>query len=316
MYGREIAFLVVAAVACILNITESILIIRQRKRWKPFDKLLLSLSAADQLVAMATIVYYSMSLAGVSVKGHELSTEYFVFVLVSSEDYSVLHITAITVDRFMAVKRPLQHNMRMQGKLPVLFIAAVWLSVLVLNGVFISIVVAAHDKVMITVKVFSALLILLGISFAVAYRHMFQLVVKQASLRSRTNDSETNFRCQLKELLFLEKCRKERTMLITCCLVLSSYIICMYPIAVETLIATKSEEISVASQLLLVANSALNPIVYFFKGYRERRTRDERREQLLKDCNASYLTSSSKVKGTEKGKEDKMRDNTKLTVDE
>ena len=282
----------VAAIAFILNITESALILKSRKRWKPFEKLLLSLSIADLIVATATIVYYSLALVGVTVKGRILSTDYFIYVLILSENYSVLHILIITVDRFMAVKYPIQHNMRMQGQLPNIFIAAVWVCVMIINGLFFLLAATAKGKVLLTFQVFSVMLILLGICFAIAYRHMFQVVISQAIKRAAAHTEGNNAHCPIKEILFLEQCRKERTMLITCCLVLSSYILCIYPASIETVIAKDTSDISSISKVLLLTNSALNPLVYFFKGYRERRMRDNRREQLMRDTRTTRITSS------------------------
>lgn len=285
IHGLEIVYLTVGAIAFALNIAETILILRMRKRWKPFDKLLLSLSFADLLVAISTVIFCILWLLDVSVKGHQFSNEYFLLVLMSSEDYSLLHILAITVDRFFAVKYPLRHSMRMQGRLPVAMIAAIWISVVSINVIIITVAIKAHEKVLLTIKVFSVSLILLGICYAIAYWHMFKQVLTQARRRSKSYESEKNYRCQIKELLFQEKCKNERTMLMTCCLVLSSYIICMYPISVEALIAKSSiEVISPVSQLLLLSNSVLNPLVYFFKGYRERRMRESRHQHLLREC--------------------------------
>lgn len=313
--GSEFTFMAVAAIAFILNITESALILKSRKRWKPFEKLLLSLSIADLIVATATIVYYSLALVGVTVKGRKLSTEYFIYVIILSEDYSVLHILIITVDRFMAVKYPIKHNMRMQGQLPNIFIAVVWVSVMIINGLFLLLAATAKDKVLITIRVFSAMLILLGICFAVAYRHMFQVVISQAIKRSTAHTKDNNAHCPIKEILFLEECKKERTMLITCCLVLSSYIICIYPASIETLIAKETSDISSISKVLLLTNSALNPLVYFFKGYRERRMRDNRREYLMKDTRTTRLTSSPQnMRGSDQD-DDTYKINTTLIKD-
>ena len=292
-YGTELTFLAVAAVAFILNVTESTLILKARKRWKPFEKLLLSLSFADLIVATGTIVYCSLSLAGVEISGRRLQTEHFIYVLVLSEDFSVLHILMITVDRFIAVKYPIQHNMRMQGKLPTIFIIAVWVPVLALNGMLILIAaVTVKEKVMLTIKIFSVTFILLGICFAVAYRHMFLVVMEQAKTRSAGYNHDSSQQCHIKDFLFLNSCRRERTMLITCCLVLSSYVICVYPVSVEVLIASGKGNISTITQVLLLTNSALNPLVYFFKGIRDRRMRDSRRENLLKDVKSAQTTSS------------------------
>ena len=287
--------MIVAAIAFLLNTTESVLILKSRKRWKPFEKILLSLSFADMIVATATIVYYSLSIVGVTVKGRRLSAEYFIFVLLLSENYSLLHILVITVDRFMAVKNPIQHNMRMQGSLPSILITAIWGCALLSSGLVVLIAATAKTKVFLTIQVFSVALIILGICFALAYRHMFLVAVEHANQRSLKHKEEDNHHCVIKDFLFLQECKKERMMLITCCLVLSSYVICIYPVSIETLIADDFSEISIVSQVLLLSNSALNPLVYFFKGFRERHLRESRRANLLKDAIIANTTSSPQI---------------------
>ena len=286
--------MVVAAIAFLLNTTESVLILKARKRWKPFEKILLSLSSADILVATATIVYYSLSIVGVTVKGRRLSAEYFIFVLLLSENYSLLHILVITIDRFMAVKNPIQHNMRMQGSLPNILITAIWGCALLSSGVVVLIAATAKSKLLLTIQSFSVALIIMGICFAFAYRHMFLVAIDHANQRS-LKQKEENHHCAIKDFFFLQECKRERMMLITCCLVLSSYVICIYPVSIETLIANDVGEISIVSQVLLLSNSALNPLVYFFKGFRERRLRESRRANLLKDAITANTTSSPQI---------------------
>lgn len=279
----EIVFFVVGGVAFVLNIVESTLILKMRKNWKHFDRLLLSLSIADLIVAIATIMANIGKIDGMPALGNLLSKRFFFIVLFTSQDYSVLHILAITVDRFMAVKHPLKHNMRMQGHFPAMTIAGIWVSVFALNVVLISIITTYSNLLLPIGKAFSVLFILLGLCYAAAYRHIFRTALNQATRRSKKFTDEEHKNCSIKKVLLLEKCRNERNLLITCCLVLSSYLICMFPISVETLVKNSAEDITVISQLLLIGNSILNPIVYFFKGLRERRMKNVSYHRYMKN---------------------------------
>ena len=258
------AFIAVAAIALILGIAESILIIRMRKRWKPFDKMLLSLSVADQLVAIVTIIYQTMWFCNYSIGGSKISQQYFVLLLLSSEDFSLLHIAAITYDRLCAIKNPIKHKIRAQGKLPVIMIAGIWIGVGILTITFSAIMFNDIKTFPALVKAYSVLILALGVCFPLAYRYMLNSVL------TRSANVHNEPKCNIRDVLQQSECKKERAMLVTGCLVVLSYIICMYPISIEMFFCKKPEEISTVTQLFLISNSILNPVVYFFKGYCDR----------------------------------------------
>ena len=258
------AFIAVAAIALILGIAESILIIRMRKRWKPFDKMLLSLSFADQLVAIVTIIYQTMWFCKYSIGGRKISQQYFVLLLLSSEDFSLLHIAAITYDRLCAIKNPIKHKIRAQGKLPVIMIAGIWVGVGILTITFSAIMFNDIKTFPALAKAYSVLILALGVCFPLAYRYMLNSVL------TRSANLHNEPKCNIRDVLQQSECKKERAMLVTSCLVVLSYIICMYPISIEMFFCKKPEEISTVTQLFLISNSILNPVVYFFKGYCDR----------------------------------------------
>ena len=277
-------FSVVAAIALILNITESVLILRKRKRWKPFDKLLLSLSFADQLVSILTIIYLTLWYSEVTIYGHKFSSKSFLFLLLTTEDFSLLHILAITFDRLFAIKQPIKHNVKMQGRLPALIIAGIWTCVITFVSAVLSIMIfQKNEYVPPLVKAYSVLLIVFGICYAFAYKYMFDSVLtKSAKARNQR-------KCPLREVLTLDECKNQRNMFKTCILVLLSYIICMYPISIEILARKELKDLSIPSQVLLLANSVLNPLVYFYKGYSDRRVTQRNEESTGKasSCTAN-----------------------------
>ena len=271
--SNVIAYFVVAAIALLLNITESVLILRMRKRWKPFDKLLLSLSFADQLVSLLAIIYSILWYFEVSIYGYKFSVQDIFLLLLATEEFSVLHILAITFDRLFAIKQPIKHNVKMQGRLPALIITGIWAFVIVfVSAVLLIIIFLKVEYLPLLVKAYSVLLIVLGICYVFAYKYMFDSVLtRSAKARNRR-------KCPLRNVLTLDECRNQRNMFKTCILVLLSYIICMYPISIEILARKQLEDLSVQSQVLLLANSVLNPLVYFYKGYSERRAKQNNKK--------------------------------------
>lgn len=274
MLDKEIApiFITVASVAWILNLVESVLIIRMRKTWKPFEKILLSLSFADQLVAIVTIVSCVMVLHDVKLTSDEDGVGYFIFLLLSSEDFSLLHILAITLDRFLAIKQPIKHHIRMQGRLPSIMIAVIWVAVTAFIAAVWAVAIIDTAPLPILLKFYSAVMILIGILYVFTYKHMFLTVL------IRSAKAHNVARCPIRQVLQNYSCKKERTLFMTCCLVLLSYIICMYPISIEILLRSRVTDLSAPSQMLLLSNSILNPMVYFYKGLCDRRVRNAESE--------------------------------------
>ena len=280
------AFIAVAAIALILGIVESILIIRMRKRWKPFDKMLLSLSFADQLVAVVTIIYQTMWFCEISIGGHKLSQQYFMLLLLSSEDFSLLHVAAITLDRLCAIKYPIKHKIRAQGRLPVIMIAGIWFGVSILTITFSAIIFTDSASFPLLGRIYSVLILTLGLCFPLAYKYMLNSVL------TRSANVHNEPKCNIRDVIQQRECKKERAMLLTSCLVVISYIICMYPISIEMFFRKKPEEISSVTQLFLISNSILNPVVYFFKGYCDRIISQSTKKLSTKIESTNFGTSS------------------------
>ena len=293
---QELTFLVVAAIAFVFNITEMILIIRERKKWKPFDKLLLSFSIADMVVAMSTIAYMVLVLNHITISGKQLTTAHLHIVILVSGDMSLLHILAITIDRYTAVRYPVQHKIRMQGWFVNALIAVVWGLCILLAGGYLGVMVFLKrvNSKEYCLKATAILLIIMGLIYAVLYVRMFKLVLHtNASLceRCKPEDVKPPPTCPIKTIIFASKCKKERNLMVTSMMVVTSYILCMYPFSINMLIVSGSH-VSFTSQLGLLINSAINPAVYFFKGYRERRIRNQKKHEVAKYGTETRKSSS------------------------
>ena len=262
----EIVFIAGGVIGFILNIVEIMLILRLKKKLKTFEKLLLSLSIADVIVATTTVIFYALKKANV------LSNDegnLFIFFLLSTADIPLIHIFAITVDRFLAVKRPLQHNQRMQGKLPMLLITILW-TLSILNVItFIAITTKLHDIILIFIQIYGLLLLALGMFYAVVYAYMFRIVLlRRAKLQS---DNAMRLKiCSMSHILFKRECKRERHMMVTSILVVVANIICTYPIFIEVQTVDGVKRVSSVTQLFLLASTICDPLVYFYKGLKER----------------------------------------------
>ena len=295
-HKQELIFLVVAAIAFVLNITEMILIIRERKKWKPFDKLLLSFSIADMVVAISTIAYMVLVLNHITISDKQLTTAQLHIVILISGDMSLLHILAITIDRYTAVRYPMQHKIRMQGWLVNALIAVVWGLCILLAGGYLGVMVFLKkiNSKEYCLKATAVLLIIMGLIYAALYVRMFKLVLHtNASLcdTCKPEDGKPPPTCPIKTIIFASKCKKERNLMVTSMIVVASYILCMYPFSINML-AVSGSHVSFPSKLGLLINSAINPAVYFFKGYRERRIRNQKKHEVAKYGTETRKSSS------------------------
>lgn len=66
---------------------------------------------------------------------------------------------------------------------------------------------------------------------------------------------------------FTKAIRREKATLIVCILVMVFFVSCNLPIAIRFLVGTRESN---AEVFLVMANSSLNPLIYFFKGYLEK----------------------------------------------
>ena len=85
--------------------------------------------------------------------------------------------------------------------------------------------------------------------------------------------------------LFTKAIRREKATLVICVLVMVSFVSCNLPIAIRYLLGAKEGNPEV---FLVMANSSLNPLIYFFKGYLEKEY-----------ANRKAATSSSSGQGVE-----------------
>ena len=111
------------------------------------------------------------------------------------------------------------------------------------------------------------------ISYLVLLRHeKFDRSLKNADKMSKVK-------------LFTKAIRREKATLVICVLVMVSFVSCNLPIAIRYLVGAKEGNPEV---FLVMANSSLNPLIYFFKGYLEKEY-----------ANRKAATSSSSGQGVE-----------------
>ena len=262
--GRELLFIIVAFLTAFLNIAEIVLIIRCNSR-KAFDKLLLSLAASDVLVGLSIAAFKSFDLITHNTIDWLEGTS-FANIFVYSITFSISNLLLITIDRFLAVRFPIKHRMLVTERQVNKTIVIVWVLCLVSTAVFFAMHFTWLEKNLAPLYIASGCLLLFGMVITMGYSAIFYMICKRKIQRAAGKEERKitvrNFAFALKGFQMAEK-----GVFVTGAIVSISFIICTYPFAIEFLIFNNGARISIISRLLILLNSLLNPVVYFFKRY-------------------------------------------------
>ena len=263
-------YIVFGSLTTILNCLEIIFLVRRSVGLKPFEKILLSLAVSDFLVAITTTIFKVFDYIDLF-KTAWLNEGFFSVILVLSSSCSTCNLLLLTVDRFLVVKYPLKHRVYATGSRLNLVVVIVW----VLNCGLLSILAYKLSKGDLSEEFLiyptAIIIFLFGVAMVIVY---FYIARKSCiSGRMAINHANGIQKQGTVRLFFSQQYRKERHIFYTCCLVAITYILCSYPFAIEYLIRQDAEAITYTSRFALFCNSFLNPFVYFFKGYLDRRRR-------------------------------------------
>ena len=109
----------------ILNLVEIIMIVKIKRKRKLYEILLLSLSVSDFMFGISNVFVNTFFLAGVCNNQYLVTTAftlYLFFVLTS-----IFHLSFITIDRLIAVLKPLQHKLILSRKRVYKFLVLLWI---------------------------------------------------------------------------------------------------------------------------------------------------------------------------------------------
>ena len=263
--GGKIIFIVLSFIIATLNISEIILILRRKNR-KAFDKFLLSLAVSDILVALSVAWFKIADLAtGNTVLW--LIGQNYVNILLLSITFSFFNLIAITADRFLAVRFPIKHRILSTEWRVNAVIVTIWSLSIIFVTILSAIQFRWKDQFELALNIASGLSLLFGVVMIMVYINIFHLICKRR-LPSKTKMGEENKGPNRRLSVFPKGANTiERGVILTGAIVTVSFIICTYPFAFKFLITQSSKNISVAFNILVVMNSLLNPLIYFFKSY-------------------------------------------------
>ncbi|XP_065052189.1 mas-related G-protein coupled receptor member A1-like [Rhopilema esculentum] len=272
----------VSTLVIILNGLEIYII---RKRWKKitdFELILFNLATADCLTGIAYLISTGLEthwyLTDKSLLEEIYAGSYIlIFIAVIM---SVNFVILIGIERLFAVRLPLQHRMfhmkrrRVYGGIAIIWLLTIVICALavVLDHVINNGILTEYGSKYLGIA-YGAFLSLQSLVIIIIYSSLAFYVVKRQSKFKKFN--RATFQASRKSLETSWK--KERTTLIVCFLVVASFIICTTPFSVK-LYKRETED---NEDIVLLTNSAINPLIYFFKGFVEKY---HRRKKFVDDA--------------------------------
>ena len=246
-------FIVVGALAMILNVVEIILICGTQKTLKSYERLLLSLSAGDFIIGFAFLSLGILYFSGVKLvdNGVIISTGLLMAFSLSADN-----LFLVGMDRLLAVRFPIKYrNWMTRSKMKVITIT-IWAIRLLSIALWLWLLNDQPEHLENSYINFAPWLILSSaIIFTIIYTYVISTVI--------TRKHPTNLQSR-------ENRRQENTVIATCVSVVLVYVACSCPVALEILISKRS---TYRTNVFLVINAAVDPIVYFFKSYYDKQTK-------------------------------------------
>ena len=273
LHPETVAYLVfgypVSVAAIILNILEICII---RKRWRKvtdFKLILFNLATVDCLTG---IVFLSLIgtetyliLNNVHVHNEIMAAIYLLIVV--SVIVSVNFVILIGIERLFAVRLPIQHRMfHMKRRRVYIAVALIWLVTILACALAITLDQVINDTVIETYGsthlgyTCGTVLSLQSLIVLLLYSSLSFYVLKRQSRFNKIGEAHSARRDLATSL------KKERVTLIVCFLIVASFLVCTTPFSIR-MYQERTEEIE---RILLLSNSLINPLIYFFMGLAEK----------------------------------------------
>ena len=260
----------------VLNSVEIFLISKKfskRRTTKAFETFLLSLSCSDLLVGTIIVVLLiyliALDLSNATFPKSNVWFYAFVGCFLFAFIASTFNVLAIGLDRLLAIKYPLKHRLWMCPRCAKLVVIGIWiLDVAVVLARILATLMSSNTpaKVLLPPKYIYVLItgILLS-SFIFIFLYSFILWTVFQKTSHGVESSQTVSQTKQKTI-------KNRNLAITCTLLMILFLVRSVPSATDILMTMgKVGQTLPLSMLLMTLNSMVNPVIYFYKSYMERR---------------------------------------------
>lgn len=248
--------LVFTSVMTILNLVKLAMIKTKWKDIKPYEILLLTLSASDTCLAIGYTVY-TIGRMLTAVDKNTL-TPYAVAMGISSMT-SIVALMLICIDRLIAVRMPLRHRVLVTCKVIVKAVALLW--VLVFLTLYLPNFLASYNIVANMSKKAAAqasgygLLAMQGLIFAAYAAVIYEIAKNRKRVQQHDARNAVTFYSAAEKIAF-----------ITCALTVASFIICTMPVTVHSIVLPlPTDDAMQWQEYFFLTNTIANPLIYFLK---------------------------------------------------
>ena len=261
---------VAGSLAMLLNVIEVLLIRRAKRNTTDFELMLLNLATADFLsglffVVDASIHYYVHITKRFEYNLIVVSVWFYSTPVIVSTNFVLL----ISLERLFAVRYPVKHRLWHSTRFRVLKTSiGVWAITIIFTVAVVSldqILNKKHLKSYFVASVhvgyvFAGYMAIATLIMLITYVIIAKTILRRNAKFLRRPDANAGNRPTRKS------CLNDRTILTVCFLVVTAFLACNMPLAVDFVNA----KAGVVQFFLTQANPIINPLIYFFKGYTER----------------------------------------------
>eukprot|EP00794_Sanderia_malayensis_P017489 gene17489-19238_t len=210
-----------------------------KKKRSSFDELLLSLAISDLIIGLITITIncLSMTLEDISM----VQIVGFVFLSFAT-DSSLLHVVVITIDRFVAVKYPLQHRIKRRRKSTrFMILFTTWPLPIIIT------ILKPFIPLSFVFRVSGYFLIIINIIIFILYCWIIKIALnKSPMIPANSNVSRSNSR------------RKQLILVFSSFAIFLAFFVSMFP----SMLCIKNSCNKEIKWLLFMFNCLLDPVVY------------------------------------------------------
>ncbi len=269
-YRSILYFGVIAGFSALLtNILEIILLVRKGKRRSRPEDMILSLSISDVFIALAYLAAIIAKFSSRGLGGLKSTSfmQTYAMLMSLSICVSISHILVIAVERVYAVRFPLDYRINVTPKLTKRVIVAIWVFAFVIVLVFI--LAAIFDWSLLRYRSYTGILILVtGVIISAAYAYLTYL------LRARQSDSPLHGDLPRNSRTSGSRPSERNCNSLLAILLAAVYVVLSSLAGVIWTCGIKAGRGEV--EWLIVINSSINPVLYFWKSYyssrRQRKT--------------------------------------------
>lgn len=272
--------LVLAFIAIIMNSVEMYLM-KKRKKYFPSEYLMISLALADLLFSFLVFVGFILTIVYdcyFPLYNPALMSEVMDTLISFSIFASIVHVVAISLDRLFAVLLPLRHRVAVSAQRMRRVVVLLWCSTVLMIGPIT--VYRYHQGIQKDIEYYtyrnsSKVVSIVMFTSAVVVAIIYATLTRQLAIQARFLSSIK--RTQKNSLQKTKICsRVETVALFTAIIVTVAFLLCTLPYATLMVVDRfNNDNVETLCVCMLICNSILNPIVYFWRGYwlKSRRTK-------------------------------------------